>query len=55
VACMTEDTKVFKILVVNPEENRPLGRLKRRWGRMDSKWILGRLAGGCGLDSLGLR
>jgi hypothetical protein len=33
-----------------PKGKRSLGR-PRRSGRMESEWILGRLASGCGLDS----
>jgi hypothetical protein len=35
---MGEDSKVYKVLVAKPEGERPLGRLRRRWGneiRMD--------------------
>jgi hypothetical protein len=28
---MGEKRKVYKVLVGNPEGNRPLGRLRRRW------------------------
>jgi hypothetical protein len=28
---MGEDTKVYKVLVVEPEGKRPLGRSRRRW------------------------
>jgi hypothetical protein len=31
VACVGEERKVYKVLVGNPEEKRPLGRLRHRW------------------------
>jgi hypothetical protein len=31
MARMGEETKVYKVLVGNPEGRRPLGRQKRRW------------------------
>jgi hypothetical protein len=31
VESMGEDTKVYKVLVGNPEGKRPLGRPRRRW------------------------
>jgi hypothetical protein len=38
---------VYKVLVGNPEGERSLGRSRRAVeGRMESEWILGRLAGG---------
>jgi len=51
VARMGEERKVYKVLVGKSEGKRPLGRPRRRW--MGSEWILGRLAGGCGVDSIG--
>jgi hypothetical protein len=51
VARMGEKRKVYKVLVGKPEGKRPLGRHVH--GRMGSKWLLGRLVGGCGLDSTG--
>jgi hypothetical protein len=42
VACMGEEMKLYKILVRNPEEKRPLGRPRRRWEvgiRMDLREI----------------
>jgi hypothetical protein len=46
VARMGEESKVYKVLVRNPEANRPLGRPRRRWEdgiRMDlmggMEWI----------------
>jgi hypothetical protein len=39
---MGEDRKVYKVLVGKPEENRPLGRPRRRWEdgiRMDLREI----------------
>jgi hypothetical protein len=41
---MGEERKVYKVLVGKPEGKRPLGRPRR--GRMESEWILGRLAWG---------
>jgi hypothetical protein len=40
---------VFKVLVGKPEGKRPLGRPRRRWEK-GPEWILGRLAGGGGVD-----
>jgi hypothetical protein len=51
-ARMGEESKVYKVLVGKPEGKRPLGRLRRRW-EDGSKWILERLAGWCGVDSVG--
>jgi hypothetical protein len=50
---MGEERKVYEVLVGNPKGKRPLGRqdIDKRMGR---EWILGRLAGGCGLDGMGL-
>jgi hypothetical protein len=42
VARMGEESKVYKVLVRNPEGNRPLGRPRRRWVdgiRMDLREI----------------
>jgi hypothetical protein len=47
VAHMEVERRVYKVLVGKPEGERPLGRPRHRW-RMESKWILGRLAGGSG-------
>jgi hypothetical protein len=52
VACMGAERNVYRVLMGKPEGKRPLGRPRHRWedgirmGRMGSKWILGRLAGG---------
>jgi hypothetical protein len=54
VARMREERKVYKILVGKPEEKRPLGRPRRRWGdgiRMDLREI--GWGGGGALDSTG--
>jgi hypothetical protein len=52
VARMGEDRKVYKVLVGKPEGKRPLGRPRRRWEYgIGLDWILGIMAGGCGLDS----
>jgi hypothetical protein len=45
VACMGEERKVYKVLVVKPEGNRPIGRPRHRRGRMGSEWILWKCAG----------
>jgi hypothetical protein len=45
VACMGEETRVYKVLVGKPEGGRPLGR-PRQGGRIELEWILGRLGGG---------
>jgi hypothetical protein len=50
---MGEERKLYKVLVVKPEGNRPLGRPRSRWEdgiRMDLKETG---LGGCGLDSTG--
>jgi hypothetical protein len=44
---MGEERKLYKVLVEKSEGNRRLVN-----GRMGSEWILERLAGGCGVDSL---
>jgi hypothetical protein len=46
---MGEERKVYKVLVGRPEGNRPQGIA----GRIGSECILGRLAGGCGVDPTG--
>jgi hypothetical protein len=43
---------VYKVLVGKREGKSPLERPRHRW-EVGSKWILGRLAWGCGLDSTG--
>jgi hypothetical protein len=52
VARMGEGRNVYRVLVGKHEGKRPLERPRRRW-RMESKWTLGRLVGGCGVDSPG--
>jgi hypothetical protein len=52
VVRMGEGRNVHRVLVGKPEGKRPLGRPRRRWG-MGSSWTLGRLVGGCGVDSPG--
>jgi hypothetical protein len=52
VACMVEGSNMYRVLVGKPDgknhlEDQGIG------GRMGSKWTLGRLAGGCGVDSPG--
>jgi hypothetical protein len=52
VARMGEGRNVYRVLVGKPE-----GKIHLKDqgvdGRMGSKWTLGRLAGGCGVDSPG--
>jgi hypothetical protein len=52
VARMGEGRNVYRVLVGKPEEK---DHLKDHGvdGRMGSKWTLGRLVGGCGVDSPG--
>jgi hypothetical protein len=52
VARMGEGRNVYGVLVGKPEEK---DHLKDQGvdGRMGSKWTLGRLVGGCGVDSPG--
>jgi hypothetical protein len=52
VARMGEERKMYKVLVGKPEGKRPLGRPRRRC-EDGIRIILGRLLGGCGLDSTG--
>jgi hypothetical protein len=52
VARMGEGRNVYRVLVGKPEGKRPLED-QGVDGRMGSEWTLGRLVGGCGLDSLG--
>jgi hypothetical protein len=52
VALMEEERKVYKVLVGNPEGNNH-SEDHGVDGRMGSEWILRRLGGGCGLDSIG--
>jgi hypothetical protein len=52
VARMREKTKLYKVLVGNPEGKRPLGRPRRRW--MRSEWTFGDWLGvWIGFDWLG--
>ena len=53
VAGMWERRGVYRVLVGEPEEKRPLGRPKRRWEvniKMDLQEVVG---GGYGLDRAG--
>jgi hypothetical protein len=50
VARMGEDIKVYRVLWGSPKERDHLED-QGVGGKMGSEWILGRLAGGCGLDS----
>jgi hypothetical protein len=52
VACMGEGRNMYRVLVGKPEGKSHLED-KGVDGRMGSKWILGRLVGGCGVDSPG--
>jgi hypothetical protein len=38
VACMGEETKVYKVLVGKPEGKRPLGRLRCRMDLRETGW-----------------
>jgi hypothetical protein len=49
---MEEERKVYKVLWKSPKE-RDHFEDQGVGGKMGSEWILGRLAGGCGLDSTG--
>jgi hypothetical protein len=49
-ARMGKGTNVYRVLVGKPEEKRPLEN-QGVDGKMGSKWTLGRLVGGCGVDS----
>jgi len=42
VARMVEGRGVYRVLVGRPERKRPLGRARRRCGRITLKWALGR-------------
>jgi hypothetical protein len=53
VARMGEGRNVYRVWMGKPEGKRPLERPRRVDGRMGSKWTLGRLVGGCGVDSSG--
>jgi hypothetical protein len=53
VARMGEDRGVYRVLVGKPEENRPLGRPRRRW-EDNIKMFLQEVGGGLwGLDGVG--
>jgi hypothetical protein len=52
VARMGEGRNVYRVLVRKPEGKDHL-KDKGVDGRMGSKWTLGRLVGGCGVDSCG--
>jgi hypothetical protein len=52
VARMGEGRNVYRVLVRKPEGKRPLENQDVD-GRMGSKLTLGRLVGGCGVDSAG--
>jgi hypothetical protein len=52
VARMGEGRNMYRVLVGKPEGKRPLGRPRHCW-EVGSKWTLGRLFGGCGVDSPG--
>jgi hypothetical protein len=53
MACTEEERKVYNVLVGKPEGKRDHSEDQGIDGRMRSEWILGRLAGGCRLDSTG--
>jgi hypothetical protein len=48
---MGGERKVYKVLVGKPEKDHSEDRGIE--GRMGSEWILGRLVGGCRVDSVG--
>jgi hypothetical protein len=50
---MGEERNMYRVLVGKPKEK---GHMEDKGidGRMGSKWTLGRLVGGCGVDSPGL-
>jgi hypothetical protein len=51
---MENERKVYRILVGKPEGKRlPYSEGQGVDGRMESEWILGGLAGGYGMDSVG--
>jgi hypothetical protein len=52
VVHMGVEIKVYKVLVGKPKRKRPLGTPRHRWedGIRNGSW--GRLAGGCGADSI---
>jgi hypothetical protein len=52
VARMGAGRNVYRVLVEKTEGERLLETSRCRW-KMGSKWTLGRLVGGCGLDSPG--
>jgi hypothetical protein len=52
VARIGQGRKVYRVLIGKQEEKSPLGR-QGRDGRMGSEWIVGRLAGGYGVDPVG--
>jgi hypothetical protein len=53
VARMEEESKMYTVLLREPERKRPFGRPRRRWEDL-IKMILGRLAGGVEWIRLGL-
>jgi hypothetical protein len=52
VARMGEERNVYRVLVGKSEGKKPLERPRHRW-EDGIKWTLGRLVGGCGVDSPG--
>jgi hypothetical protein len=52
VTCIRKERKVYKVLVEKLIGKRPLRR-PRHTRKIGSERILGRLAGRCGMDSLG--
>jgi hypothetical protein len=54
VAPMGDGRNKYRVLVGKPERKRPLERPGRRWYD-ELKWTLGRLVGGCEVDSPGSR
>jgi hypothetical protein len=55
VARMGEDRCVYRVLVGKPEGKKPLGRPRRRWGRIILRWIFRKLEGVVGTEWIWLR
>jgi hypothetical protein len=50
---MEEGRNVYRVLMGKPEGKKKHLKDEGVYGRMGSKWTLGRLAGGCGVVSPG--
>jgi hypothetical protein len=53
VARMGEERNMYKVLMGNPEGNRPLGRSRCRWGGWDQNGSYGDWRGVCRVDLVG--